>query len=77
MKKKAVILVCMLVYSGLLSGCMNDKDSNLSKDSGSAVEVDIDTEEMEDTDRASDDSDIEYEFKEPENVDGIEVIPKE
>ena len=77
MKKKAVILVCMLVYSGMLSGCMNDKGSNLSKDSGSAVEVDIDTEEMEDTDRASGDSDIEYEFKDPENTDGIEIIPKE
>ena len=77
MKKKTVILVCMLVYSGMLSDCMNDRDSNLSKDSGSAVEVDIDTEEMEDTDRASGDSDIEYEFKDPENTDGIEIIPKE
>ena len=80
MKKKAVILACMLVYSGLLSGCTNDKDrSSLSKDSGNAVEI-IDTnntEEKGDTDRSLDDGDIEYEFKDPENADSIEVIPKE
>ena len=79
MKKKAVILACMLVYSGLLSGCTNDKDSSsLSKDSGNAVEIiDTDIEENEDTDQASDDGDIEYEFKDPEDADDIEVIPKE
>ncbi len=79
MKKKAVILACMLVYSGLLSGCTNDKDrSSLSKDSGNTVEIiDTDTEEEGDIDRSLDDGNIEYEFKDPENADSIEVIPKE
>ena len=79
MKKKAVILACMLVYSGLFSGCANDKDSSsLNKDSGNAVEIiDTDIEEEGDIDQSSDDGDIEYEFKDPENADSIEVIPKE
>ena len=78
MKKTVILLIYVLTCLSLLSGCTNDKNSsNLSEDSGNAMEVDIDTEEMMDTDRSSDDDGIEYEFKDPKNADGIEVIPKE
>ncbi len=85
MKKFTIILVCMLVCFTLFSGCTdkkgnNDQDTNV----GNSVEVD-------DTDIANTDVDIDtdvepgtetlpdgftYEFKDPDNTDGIVVTPK-
>lgn len=78
MKKKVAILVCMLCCLGLLSGCTYDKgNGNTDTDSGNAVEIDIDAEGKGDADVSSDDNGIVYEFKDPENADGIVVAPKE
>ena len=78
MKKLIIILACMLVCLSLLSGCVDDKDKdNSSSDIGNSVEVDIDTEAKGDTEISSGDGDIVYDFKDPENTDGIVVAPKE
>ena len=77
MKKIAIFFACILVCLCLFSGCTDDKqNSNSSTDSGNAVEVEIDTEGNGDTDIPLND-DIDYEFKDPDNADGIEVAPKE
>ena len=78
MKKIVAILACKLFGLSLLSGCMYDKgNGNSDTDSGSAVEIDIDAEGKGDADVSSDDNGIVYEFKDPENTDGIVVVPKE
>ena len=80
MKKLAIILACMLVCLSLLCGCTDNKDSD---NSGSGlgnsvdVDVDIDAEAKGDTDISIDDGDIVYDFKDPDNADGIVVAPKE
>ena len=55
---------------------LHQNSNNSNTDSGNAAEVDIDTTEIGDPDISFDD-DIDYEFKDPENADGIEVAPKE
>lgn len=79
MKKLVIILTCMLICLSLFSGCTNDKDNgNSDTGLGNAVDidVDIDAEKKGDTDISSDD-DIVFDFKDPENADGIVVTPKE
>ena len=78
MKKLAIILTCMLVCLSLFSGCTDNKGKdNSSSDSGNSVEVNIDTEAKGDTEIPSGDGGIVYDFKDPENADGIVVTPKE
>lgn len=73
MKKLVIILACMLVCLCLFSGCTDNKDdSNSGTDN--AVEIDIDGEGKGDTEVPGNDG-IEYEFRDPENTDGIEVVP--
>lgn len=77
MKKIVIILACMLICLSLFSGCTNDKDnSNLGTGLDNAVDIDVDAEPKGDTDISIDD-DIVFDFKDPENADGIVVTPKE
>ena len=77
MKKLVIILACMLVCLGLFSGCTDDKDnSNSGTDFDNAVEIDIDAEGKGDAEVPGDGG-IDYEFRDPENADGIEVVPRE
>lgn len=63
MKKLVIILACMLICLSLFSGCTDNKDnSNSSTGLGNSVDVD---------------GDIVFDFKDPENADGIIVTPKE
>ena len=78
MKKLVIILACMLVCLCLFSGCTDNKgDDNTGTDSSNAVEIDIDAEGKNDAEVSSDDNDIVYEFIDPENAAGIEVVPRE
>ena len=78
MKKLVIILLCMLVCLSLFSGCTDDKDSNNSSTGlGNSVDVDIDTEAKGDTEISIGDGDIVYDFKDPDNPDGIVIAPKE
>ena len=78
MKKIVIFLACMLVCLSIFSGCTDDKDnSNSGIDSDNAVGIDIDAEGKGDAEISSDDNGIVYEFKDPENADGIVVTPKE
>lgn len=63
MKKLVIILACMLICLSLFSGCTDNKDnSNSSTGLGNSVDVD---------------GDIVFDFKDPENADGIIVtLPK-
>lgn len=80
MKKLVIILACMLICLSLFSGCTDNKDnSNSSTGLGNSVDVDgdIDAEKKGDTDGSIGDDDIVFDFKDPENADGIIVTPKE
>lgn len=80
MKKLVIILACMVICLSLFSGCTDDKDKgNSDTGLGNAVDidVDIDAEEKGDTDISVGDDDIVFDFKDPENADGIVVSPKE
>ena len=78
MKKSIIILACMLVCLNLFSGCTDDKDKdNSGSDLGNSVEIDIDTDAKDDTEILSGDGSITYDFKDPENADGIAVTPRE
>lgn len=85
MKKISIILVCMLVCFTLFSGC-TDKKGNDDQDTNVGNSVEIDDTDIADTD-VDTDIDVEpgtatlpdgftYEFKDPENSDGIVVTPK-
>ena len=77
MKKSIIILVCMLICLSLFSGCTNDKDnSNSGTGLDNTIDIDVDAEPKGDTDISIDD-DIVFDFKDPENADGIVVTPKE
>ena len=68
----------MLVCLNLFSGCTDDKDKdNSGSDSGNSVEIDIDTDAKDDTEISSGDGGIIYDFKDPENPDGIVIAPRE
>ena len=78
MKKLVIIMVCILVCLSPFSGCRDDKDSsNSSLGLGNSVDVDIDSEAKGYTDISIGDSDIVYDFKDPDNLDGIVIAPKE
>ncbi len=79
MKIFAIILVCMLICFTLFSGCTGKKDD---QDLGNSVEiddrdvgdVDIDTETTPGTSTLP--GGYTYEFRDPNNADGIVVTPK-
>ena len=87
MKKIAIILVCMLVYFSLFTGCTDqknggDQDTNV----GNSVEfdvtdIDVDAETKPGAEDNSDNVSLpdgySYSFKDPDNADGIVVTPKE
>lgn len=85
MKKLAIILACMLICAILFVGCTNQNGgNNQNTDLGNSVEIDdtdIDAERKPDTEDDSDNvtlpDGITYDFKDPENADGIVVTPKE
>ena len=78
MKKSVIILACMLVCLSLFSGCTDDKDKDNSGSAlGNSVEIDIDTDAKDDTEISSGDGGIIYDFKDPENADGVVVTPRE
>ena len=86
MKKLAIILVCMLVCFTLFTGCTNQKDGHdQDTNLGNSVEIDdadleIDAERKPDAEDKSDNGDLPdgfvYEFKDPDNADGIVVTPR-
>ena len=86
MKKLAIILVCMLVCFTLFTGCTNQKDGHdQDTNLGNSVETDdadleIDAESKPDAEDNSDNGDLPdgfvYEFKDPDNADGIVVTPR-
>lgn len=73
MKKSAIILACMLICLSLFSGCTDNK-GNSNSDTG--IDIDIDAEPKGDTDISIDDN-IDIDFKDPENAEGIVATPKE
>jgi len=85
MKKFTIILACMLVCFTLFSGC-TDKKGNDDQDTNVGNSMEIDDTDIVDTD-VDTDTDVPgtgtlpdgftYEFKDPENSDGIVVTPKE
>lgn len=80
MQKFTIILVYMLVCFTLFSGCTGKKDND--QNWGNSVEVDdtgdgnvdIDIGTMSSTDTLP--NGFTYEFKDPDNADGIVVTPK-
>lgn len=77
MRRMITMWVCMLVCLSLLSGCTNEKDANSESDLDNSVEIHIDAEGKGDIDISSGDPGIVYDFKDPENADGIVVAPRE
>lgn len=87
MKKIAIILACMLVCFLLFTGCTDQKDgSGQDTNVGNSVEfddtdIDVDTETKPGAEDNSDSVSLPdgytYSFKDPDNVDGIVVTPKE
>ncbi len=88
MKKLAVIVICLLTCSIMLTGCTDKKkESRQNQDVGNAVEFDDNelgngtVDELE-IDPASDTrytlpDGIVYDFKDPDHADDIEVTPRE
>ena len=77
MKNRGIILACLLICLSLFTGCMDGKNGNHSStDSGNAVEVDMGVVEKGNTNIPLD-GDIDFEFKDPEDADSIEIMPKE
>lgn len=80
MKRFAIILVCMLTCLALFAGCTDKKgDDNQDADVNNAVEVDIpdgegNTDEPTGSDSLPDG--ITYDYKDPDNADGIVVTPR-
>lgn len=77
MRRMIAMWACMLVCLSLLSGCTNEKGTNSESDLDNSVEIHIDAEGKGDIDISSDDPGIVYDFKDPENADGIVVAPRE
>ena len=86
MKKLAIILACMLVCFTLFTGCTNQKgDNDQDTNLGNSVEIDdadldIDAERKPDAEDNSDNDGLPdgfvYEFKDPDNADGIVITPR-
>lgn len=77
MRKMVATTACLLVCLALLSGCASDKDAHSDSGLDNAVEVQMDTQGKTDIEFSSDNHDIVYDFKDPENADSIVVTPRE
>ena len=82
MKKYAMILACMLFCLALFAGCKDKKDNDPQDlDVGNSVEIDASGIGDADTEASSGTGTLPdgfvYDFKDPENADGIVVTPKE
>ena len=77
MKRMIAMCACMLICLALLAGCTKNKDVDAESDLDNSVEFHIDTEGKGDFEISSGDNDIVYDFKDPENADGIVVAPRE
>lgn len=68
----------MLVCLSMFFGCTDDKEKdNSGSGIGNSADVDINTEAKGDTEISIGDGDIIYDFKDPDNPDGIVIAPKE
>ncbi len=87
MRKFVVIMTCMLACFILLAGCSDkEKDSQQNQNVHNAVEIDDRDLESDITPESETESSpdsaytlpdgITYEFKDPDNADGIVVTPK-
>ena len=80
--KRKTILLCTFVCLSLLSACTNDKDktkqNSVSEQSGD-INFEVVLPDQDDVPFVEfvPDEDITYDFKDPENADGIVVVPKE
>ncbi len=81
MKRVTVIVICMLSWLVMFSGC-GKSDTTQKLDLSNSIEIDdvnaeVEPEEEYDTNNYTLSDGITYSFKDPENSDGIEVTPRE
>ena len=74
MKKIVTILICILVFSTLFTGCINGRKED-EQNSGAAA-VEIDDSNLESGSDISSENDIVYDFKNPEDSENIVVTQK-
>lgn len=80
MKRISIILVCVLACLFLLSGCRNNSNSSDDSAGAKSVEVDISGPESDNDEPSSEtdsSGDIVYNFRNPEDSDGIIITPRE
>ena len=80
--KRKTILLCTLVCLSLLSACTNDKNEakqNSVSDQSGNISFEVTLPDQGDVPFVEfvPDENITYDFKEPENADGIVIAPKE
>lgn len=74
MKKIVTILICILIFSTLFTGCINNRKEDEQNSGATAVE--IDDSNLESGSDISSENDIVYDFKNPEDSENIVVTPK-
>ena len=74
MKKIVTILICILIFSTLFTGCINNRKEG-EQNSGAAA-VEIDDSNLESGSDISSENDIVYDFKNHEDSENIVVTPK-
>lgn len=74
MKKIVTILICILIFSTLFTGCINNRKED-EQNSG-AMAVEIDDSNLESGSDISSENDIVYDFKNPEDSENIVVTQK-
>lgn len=77
MRRMIAMGACMLVCLSLLAGCTSNKDADSESDLDNSGEFHIDAEGKGDFEVSSDDNGIVYDFKDPDNADGIVAAPRE
>ena len=77
MKRMIAMCACMLICLALLAGCTSNRDDDSESDLDNSVEFHIDAEGKSDFEISSEDNGIVYDFKDPDNADGIVVAPRE
>ncbi len=74
MKKIVTILICILIFSTLFTGCINNRKEDEQNSRATAIE--IDDSNLESGSDISSENDIVYDFKNPEDSENIVVTPK-
>lgn len=77
MRRMIAMGACVLVCLSLLTGCTSNRDADSESDLVNSVEFHIDAEGKGDFEISSDDNSIVYDFKDPDNAEGIVLVPKE